>query len=54
MWSIESNEVFNFGICGSRSVEGFVFFLLFSGMIIPPIFDLCQECVKGYIGLKNA
>ena len=53
MWSIQSNEGFNVGICGSSSGKGFVFFLLFSGMITPPIFGLCQECVKSYIGLKK-
>jgi hypothetical protein len=34
--------------CGSSPVEGLVFFLLFSGMIISDIFVLCQECAKNW------
>ena len=36
--------------CGSSPVEGLVFFLLFSGMIISDIFVLCQECAKSWFG----
>jgi hypothetical protein len=43
MWFIVSNGGFNVGFCGSNTLESFVFFLLFSGMIIPHIFGLCQE-----------
>ena len=47
MWSIESNEGFNVGICGSRSVEEFRVFSTFFGDDYTSYFwfvpRMCQE-----------
>ncbi len=47
MWSIESNEGFNIGICGSRSVEEFRVFSTFFGDDYTSYFRfvprMCQE-----------
>lgn len=53
MWSIESNEGFNVGICGSNTLEGLVVFRPFSMRIISDILVCAKNVPRGGLDVGN-